>query len=135
MKEENTYWCMRCKRNRPRSAFALGDNFCNKCKNTPLRNMRLRHKEYLVNLMGGRCSVCGQQPMSLSGYIFHHVNPATKSFSLSGLYTRKDFFEIMEEQENKKEIAKCILVCITCHTMIHSGDVNLNEPLYKFAVS
>ena len=67
-------------------------------------------KQALVNLKGGKCSICGYNK-SLRALQFHHLNPKEKDFTLTK--NVKDFDKL------KKEVEKCILVCSNCHAEIH----------------
>ena len=85
-------------------------DLCNTCK-TNLRNRK--KKLDLITIAGSKCVKCGyskcQQVLQ-----FHHVDPKTKSFNISGGYNRS-------MDALKEEIAKCILVCANCHIEIHSS--------------
>ena len=50
---------------------------------------------------------------------FHHINPEEKDFMLS------DRNLILDWNEIKKELDKCILVCSNCHREIHAGVTTL----------
>lgn len=68
------------------------------------------------------CACCGQYhtPKCMD---FHHLDESTKSFSLSQIKRFKTNEITWKDIEN--EIAKCILVCATCHRKIHEGVVQL----------
>ena len=67
-----------------------------------------------VELMGGGCQICGYSahPGVLD---FHHVDPATKSFAISGGGFSRSWASI------ELELKKCILVCANCHREIELG--------------
>ena len=75
------------------------------------QNNRARRKQMFIDIMGGKCQLCGynHNPQALE---FHHINPQEKSFQISDciLYNLQDIFE---------ELKKCILVCANCHRDIH----------------
>ncbi len=75
---------------------------------------RRKRKICLVEYKGGKCEICDYNKCygSLS---FHHINPDEKEFAIS----RKGFAESLERA--KKEVDKCILVCMNCHGEIHAG--------------
>lgn len=47
---------------------------------------------------------------------FHHLNPKLKEGYGTGALKAHWSFE-----RNKKEIDKCVLVCVRCHREIHAG--------------
>ena len=67
-----------------------------------------------IRSMGGHCMLCGysKHPGVLD---FHHVDPATKSFAISGGGFSRSWSAI------EQEIKKCILVCANCHREIEYG--------------
>lgn len=67
-------------------------------------------KQKLVELFGGKCSVCGYDK-SISALQFHHKNPKEKHLII------KDIIGNFEKA--KKEAMKCVLVCSNCHFEIH----------------
>jgi hypothetical protein len=73
-------------------------------------NIRRRNVE-LKRMIGGKCSACGYDK-NFAALDFHHVDPATKSFTLcSRSHT-------MYERVN--EAKKCILLCRNCHAELHN---------------
>ena len=48
---------------------------------------------------------------------FHHIDPSTKEFNISG--GTKAISKL------KQEVDKCILVCSNCHREIHAGLINV----------
>lgn len=67
-----------------------------------------------INTMGGVCVICqyDKHPGVLD---FHHVDPTTKSFAISGGGFSRSWASI------ELEIKKCILVCANCHREIELG--------------
>jgi hypothetical protein len=67
-----------------------------------------------INSMGGGCVICNynKHPGVLD---FHHVDPLTKSFAISGGGFSRSWAAI------ENEIKKCILVCANCHREIELG--------------
>jgi len=98
--------CYRCKkksRNIPRDA-----------KTKEKRNASLlRRKKKLVELNGGKCSICGYAK-NLAALDFHHVKE--KTFNLNTAAFEKHWDTLLEEAK------KCILVCANCHHEIHNKD-------------
>ena len=76
-------------------------------------SFRQRRKENLINLFGGKCSLCGYNKCN-GALEFHHINPNEKDFQLSSGNCHK-------MEDDIAEAKKCILVCANCHREIHSG--------------
>ena len=66
----------------------------------------------IVNSLGG-CKHCGYKK-SLRALSFHHIDPASKNFTL-------DTSNIMKKKikDVYEEVAKCILLCQNCHAELH----------------
>lgn len=88
--------------------------YCSKkCKNKQAVNeLRKRRKEELVQLMGGKCQMCGFEGNSAC-FDFHHKIPEEKEFNISRNITLK-------LEKVKKELEKCELICANCHRTIHA---------------
>ena len=82
---------------------------CNSC-NTLIR--RYRAKMAAVEYMGGKCMRCGWKGPVVA-YQFHHVDPATKEFTI-GEVSNKSWESI------RQELGKCELLCANCHQIEHS---------------
>lgn len=76
------------------------------------RKARHQRKKTLLQLLGGRCSVCGYNKC-MGALDFHHRDPSTKSFNLAsnGLLGKWDIV-VAEAQ-------KCIILCRNCHAELH----------------
>ena len=85
------------------------DNRTRKHQKTILRN---NMKKQAVNLLGGKCSICGYNKC-IDALEFHHKNPNEKEFKIGSGNT-------MSWKEYKNEVSKCMLVCSNCHKEIHS---------------
>jgi len=83
---------------------------CNTCSS---RRRRAKVQRKLIEYAGRACTVCGYSK-SLRSLSFHHINPETKKFNVSGNYSRS--WEAL-----KAEAEKCILVCANCHAEIEDG--------------
>jgi len=75
---------------------------------------RQKLKKKAVELMGGRCMVCGisRHPCVFD---FHHIDPRTKSFGISGSGITRSWEAVYAE------LQKCIMVCANCHREISLG--------------
>jgi transposase len=87
---------------------------CPKCRSDAVSRRRRLVKRVLVEEAGGCCALCGydRSPAALE---FHHVDPASKSFSvgLDGV-TRS-------LERAREEVRKCILLCSNCHAEVEVG--------------
>ena len=86
----------------------------NKYKKTNSEN----NKVYLSNLKKSQgCLICGAS----TWLEFHHVHPEEKEFNISGHthYTKTKL---------DKEIAKCVILCRSCHKKVHS---EMNSKLWE----
>jgi len=63
--------------------------------------------------VGSRCQACGYH-RNLAALTWHHIDPFEKSFSLD-LRSMSN----RSEQEIRKEVEKCIVLCANCHAEHH----------------
>lgn len=112
--------CCTCKKSKELSEFYFSNKAhttlrydCKTCANSKVIEWQRELKQKCVDLLGGKCVVCGYSN-SAWGFDFHHTIPSEKEFQFSNGRSKK--FEAME-----KELKKCILVCATCHREIHAG--------------
>lgn len=106
--------------------------FCSRaCKN---RDTNHRHQSYacqqqrglqrkvrLVAEAGGRCGRCGYD-RNLAALAWHHVVPATKSFTL-------DLRSLSNRclADITLELAKCELLCANCHAETHFPELAIDK--------
>lgn len=57
---------------------------------------------------GGKCMVCG----SAEDLHFHHVDPTNKESTVAKMWS-------LSEARFRAELAKCVLICSTCHKAEH----------------
>jgi hypothetical protein len=104
--------------------------FCSSaCKNRDLQSYEaqkrrgLARKLELIQIAGGRCSICGYNN-NLAALVFHHADSTEKDFKLDmrSLSNRK-------LQPILEEISKCTLVCANCHAELHNPHLNLDSLL------
>lgn len=81
------------------------------CKICALRLRRYINKKRAVDLMGGKCAVCGYSS-HYAALEFHHYS-GDKEHSLSNILKRSFDRCVIE-------LNKCQLVCSNCHAIIHS---------------
>ena len=82
---------------------------CNTCL-VDIRRKQRDNKMY--DYKGGPCcSRCGYNKCK-AALCFHHEDPSTKEFQISGNWG-------LSWEKTKLELDKCILVCANCHAEIH----------------
>jgi 5-methylcytosine-specific restriction endonuclease McrA len=91
---------------------------CKLCRQQRVKDWRRRAKLRLIAEAGGSCQVCGydRYPGALH---FHHVDPATKMFGISGNGFTRSIAKMREEA------AKCVLLCSNCHAEVEAGVATL----------
>ena len=94
---------------------------CGRCNVESVATRRRRIKEILVREAGGSCLICG-----FANYIgalhFHHVDPASKAFSVSRDGVTRSL------RRAREEAGKCVLLCANCHAMVEAGLLDLAAP-------
>lgn len=90
-----------------------------KRRNQNRRDWALEQKRKAVEYKGGKCVVCGYSKC-FAAMDFHHKNPLEKDGYGTGALKQHWSFE-----RNKKELDKCVLVCVRCHREIHVGETTL----------
>ncbi len=91
-----------------------GSYRCCGCRADAVTDWRRRVKRTLIAEAGGRCIHCGYDrcPAALQ---FHHLDPATKSYSLSHQGVTRSLARA------RAEARKCVLLCATCHAEVEAG--------------
>lgn len=100
-----------------RTRFILenrGYHRCVKCRAERVSAWRRRAKRRLVEAAGGSCALCGYARFR-GALQFHHLDPATKEFSISREGVTRSFTEL------QAEAAKCVLLCANCHAEVEGG--------------
>jgi transposase len=87
---------------------------CLLCRQEQVAERRRRIKRILVAEAGGRCRRCGYD-RCIAALQFHHMDPGTKSFTLSSKGITRSLDSAREEAR------KCILLCANCHAEIEAG--------------
>lgn len=92
---------------------------CKRCRSESVSNWRKQLKQVLIAEAGGACAICGysRHPAALH---FHHVDPATKQFSLSQEGITRSVKRAREEAQ------KCVLLCANCHAEVEAGAASLS---------
>lgn len=73
-------------------------------------NWRRRTKIRSLELLGGKCCMCGYDKC-VRALDFHHINPKEKEFSVSADGSTRSWKRI------EKELQKCIILCKNCHSI------------------
>lgn len=94
---------------------------CCKCRSQRVTERRKRIKLILVEMMGGKCSICGYNKC-IAALDFHHES-GIKEFGIAS----KGFIRSLDRCI--KEAKKCILVCSNCHSEIHHNIRNSSPTL------
>jgi transposase len=105
------------------TAFVLdrdGYYRCPRCRAESVIRRRARVRAQVIADAGGRCAICGydSNPAALQ---FHHIEPATKDFTLRNGDTRS-------LDRMRAEAAKCVLLCANCHAEVESGSAQVPVP-------
>src|ERR1035437_6332446 len=87
--------------------------FCKEAYAQYARERRLSMKERLISEFGGACEICGYS-RCLDALVFHHRDPALKSFEVSKASMNRRWDAILAEAQ------KCALLCANCHAETHA---------------
>lgn len=87
---------------------------CLECRAEAVVRRRRKVKRILVAEAGGRCVRCGYD-RCIRALHFHHRDPATKAFGLSGRGYTRGIAALRVEAE------KCDLLCSNCHAEVEAG--------------
>jgi len=85
------------------------------------KERRARIKRELLERRGGECSSCGYGT-STSALCFHHIDPASKSFNISGTRLTR-----MARAKLEEEVDKCDVYCLNCHAELHDSEGWVHE--------
>lgn len=80
---------------------------CKRCVGEAVTRRLQKVKRILVEEAGGCCAICGYDRCIIN-LVFHHVDPANKSFGIS-VANGKSIASY------RAEVKKCVLVCANCH--------------------
>ena len=89
-----------------------------KAKIRSLRSQR-NNRSKKIDIHKKPCIICGWFDF-MAGIDFHHVHPAEKSHTVSGMLKFGPAYI-------KEEIDKCVCLCSNCHRGVHSGDIDLEK--------
>jgi hypothetical protein len=113
--DDNTKKCPMCDQFKPNLEFYQCTNkiscYCKTCSRIESRLRQLKFKKECTDYKGGCCCECKED--SLVALDFHHLDPEAKEFSISDVR----FYKMNDDI--KKELDKCILLCSNCHRKEH----------------
>lgn len=81
------------------------------CRFCVSNRRRFLLKKKCVEYLGGRCIKCGYDKC-VGSLVFHHRNPKTKEFTISGNHCKS-------WESIQRELDKCDLLCTNCHHELH----------------
>ena len=85
------------------------------------KQRRARIKAELLQRRGGKCKACGYTK-SFSALCFHHIDPASKGFNISGVRLTSISRQLLEDEADK-----CDVFCLNCHTELHDSEGWVHE--------
>jgi hypothetical protein len=98
--------------------------YCKHCSNNQAVERQKKFKQQCIDYKGGKCVSCGYKKCN-NVLEFHHLDPSKKEFSIA--QARLTSFN----EEVKRELDNCALVCANCHREIHAGFLALLD--YKIS--
>jgi hypothetical protein len=87
---------------------------------------RQRTKDKIVKAFGGECCICHYKGPRVV-YDFHHLNPKEKESKITMAVSRGHSWERIS-----KELKKCVMLCATCHRLVHGGYKEVPENSIRF---
>jgi transposase-like protein len=87
---------------------------CEQCRKDRVVDRRRKIKTMLVDEAGGCCALCGYDRY-VGALQFHHLDPATKAFSLGVRGIARSL------ERCREEARKCVLLCANCHAEVEAG--------------
>ena len=87
---------------------------CEQCRKDRVVDRRRKIKAMLVDEAGGCCALCGYDRY-FGALQFHHLDPATKAFSLGVRGIARSL------ERCREEARKCVLLCANCHAEVEAG--------------
>lgn len=87
----------------------------------PKDKTRKAYKAEFVRAFGSRCAICDEKH---EDYIFdfHHVDEGNKLYNISEVLIKN-----INYQKAVNELQKCVMLCVTCHRLLHAWYIKLPE--------
>ena len=95
-----------------------GEEVNHKKYNELIRKRKIENKQKVINILGGKCSVCGYDKC-LNALECHHINPKEKDELICKLLSKSWGVTI------ENEVKKCKLLCANCHREHHWNERNV----------
>lgn len=83
-----------------------------KCNSCNANKAKIWRKAEMVAYKGGKCQRCGYDKC-IEALTFHHRDPKSKKFELSGSHARQWALVL-------QELDKCDMLCANCHLELHA---------------
>lgn len=106
-------FCRACKTEQPLENFYKRHGVCKSCKQDAQKKKIKEFKRRCVEYLGGKCLECGYHKCYMA-LDFHHRNPEEKDFKIAEAISKRF------DDEIKRELDKCDLLCANCHRETHS---------------
>lgn len=119
--------CSRCGKYKPLDEFNINKKnlvdghsyLCKECVNKNAKFRRNQARQYIRDYKKTHpCIICGETDTRLLQ--FHHLKPHTKRYCVSDMVKQRSGIETI-----KKEIAKCCVLCVSCHEKMHNGELQI----------
>lgn len=114
------------KRNRQKYMVAYNKQYYRKNRSVLLprktnqrKRRRLAQKRRAVQLLGGKCQLCGYNKC-IYALEFHHKNPNENYPKIGNIWG-------MKWERIFTELKKCILICSNCHKEKHFGNDSVDK--------
>lgn len=104
--------CSRCGELDPAKFYGHKKSTCGTCHNKDVVIKGREKKQFLVDLLGGKCCRCGYNKY-IGALDLHHTDPNEKDLNFKSMRG-------WSEERLIKEAAKCILLCSNCHREEHA---------------
>lgn len=108
-----SHLCVVCGETNPQNFYGHSKSNCRLCRNQQTIQRGRERRQYGVDLLGGKCVVCGFNDYS-EALDFHHLDPALKDPNFSSLRG-------WSKKRIRKELETCVLLCSNCHRAEHAG--------------
>jgi len=122
-------FCYRCGKQVPTKEFYSrrgkpnSSPYCKICTNEQTISRQREIKFNMIKYKGGKCERCGYNKCK-AALEFHHKDPSKKDFTIA--HAKQRSFN----EEMKRELDKCSLLCSNCHRELHE-EINTRKYIKK----